>query len=193
MRHIDYHLEIVNSLLNITFKQKYFNPTDKFLEVDYSLPINPDSSVYKFEAEFDNVKIEGIVKEKEEAKREFEKAKSEGKQAVIGTIDPDSKDILNLEIGNIPPQTEFTITISLLQEMKVSQNTFYRLQIPSTISPRFMNKVEGVAKQSEHQQHKGQSSGKPDFDWSFKVDLRTTRKVVFFDSPSHDITMLSQN
>ena len=51
------------------------------------------------------MKIEGIVKEKEEAKKEYEKAKSEGKQAVIGTIDPMSKDVMNLEIGNIPPKT----------------------------------------------------------------------------------------
>lgn len=29
----------------------------------------PDSSIYKFIAEFENVKIEGVVKEKEEAKK----------------------------------------------------------------------------------------------------------------------------
>ena len=57
LRHIDYQLEIVNSLLNITLSQKYFNPTEKFLEVEYSLPINPESSIYKFEVEFNNVKI----------------------------------------------------------------------------------------------------------------------------------------
>lgn len=137
----------MNGLVNITLSQKYYNPSDKYLEVDYSLPISPESSIYKFEAQFGSTKIEGIVKEKEEAKKEFEKAKSEGKQAVIGTIDPDSKDILNLEIGNIPPQTEFTVTISMLQEMSISLNTFYRLQVPSTISPRFMNKVgSGVQK-----------------------------------------------
>lgn len=68
---------------------------DKFLSVDYSLPISPNSSIYKFVAQFANTQIEGIVKEKEEAQKEFEKAKSEGKQAVIGTVDPDSKDILN--------------------------------------------------------------------------------------------------
>lgn len=62
LKHIDYHLEIVNSLLNITLSQKYYNPSEKFLEVDYSLPISPESSIYKFEAEFNNVKIEGIVK-----------------------------------------------------------------------------------------------------------------------------------
>lgn len=87
--------------------------------------------------------IEGIVKEKEEAKKEFEQAKKEGRQAVIGTLDEDSRDILNLEIGNIPPATEFTITISLLQEMSISLNTFYKIQVPSTISPRYMNRVNG--------------------------------------------------
>ena len=48
LRTIDYELEIVNSLLNINLTQKYENPTDKFLNVNYSLPINADTSIYKF-------------------------------------------------------------------------------------------------------------------------------------------------
>lgn len=40
---------------------------------------------------------------------------------------------------------------------------------------------------------KGKSSGQSDFDWSFKIDLKTTRKVVFFDSPSHKVNLLNQN
>ena len=56
---------------------------------------------------------------------------------MLGTIDPQSKDILNLEIGNIPPNTEFTVTISFMQEMTMGLNTFYKVEIPSTISPRY--------------------------------------------------------
>ena len=37
----DYHLEIVNSIANITLVQNYHNPTQKFLEMEYSFPINP--------------------------------------------------------------------------------------------------------------------------------------------------------
>ena len=74
---------------------------------------------------------------------------------MIGTIDPDSKDIFNIEIGNIPPKTKFVVTISLLQEMKVGMSTFYQLKIPSTISPRYMNQVDGVVKVPEHMQHEG--------------------------------------
>lgn len=77
--------------------------------------------------------------------------------------------------------------------MKISQNTFYKLHIPSTISPRYMNKVNGESKLAEHQIKKGKSSGKVDFTWAFKIDIQTTRKVVFFNSPTHSLTLLNQN
>lgn len=42
-------------------------------------------------------------------------------------------------------------------------------------------------------QHSGKSSGKSDFKWNFIVDLKTTHRVIFFDSPSHNIALNSQN
>ena len=71
LQNIDYQLEIVNSLINITLSQRYFNPAEQYLEVDYAFPIHPESAIYKFWVEFGKVKIEGVVKEKEEAKKEF--------------------------------------------------------------------------------------------------------------------------
>jgi hypothetical protein len=112
---------------------------------------------------------------------------------VLGTIDPNSKDILNLEIGNIPPKSEFTVTISFLQEMNISLNTFYKIQVPSTISPRYMNFVERRMKELKQKKDPKAVEGKAEFDWTFKIDLITTRKVLFFDSPSHNITLLNQN
>ena len=40
--------------------------------------------MYRFVAIFGNKRIEGIVKEKEEAKQEYNKAVNEGKQAAYG-------------------------------------------------------------------------------------------------------------
>lgn len=59
LKHIDYHLEIVNGLVNINLIQKYTNPSQHFLEVDFSFPISPNSSIYKFWAEFGETKIVG--------------------------------------------------------------------------------------------------------------------------------------
>ena len=61
----DYHIEVVNSITNVNLVQHYSNPTDKFLDMDYSFPIAPEACVYKFTAQFGKIRVEGVVKEKE--------------------------------------------------------------------------------------------------------------------------------
>ena len=108
-------MEIVNALVNVTLVQTYHNPTDKFLELEYSFPISPNACVYRFVAEFGNTCIEGIVKEKEQAKKEYEQAIKMGKQAAYGELNSQSKDILNLKIGNVAPNQLVKIEIVYMQ------------------------------------------------------------------------------
>jgi Ca-activated chloride channel homolog len=68
----EYELEIVNAITSVTLVQTYENPTDKYLELEYSFPINPNACVYRFIADFGKVRVEGIVKEKEEARKEYQ-------------------------------------------------------------------------------------------------------------------------
>ena len=44
---------------------------------------------------------------------------------------------MKVKIGNIPPQCEIEITYSYLQELETSLNKFWRLTIPSTLTPRY--------------------------------------------------------
>lgn len=67
----EYNVEIVNSIANVSLLQSYENPTNKYLELEYSFPISPNACVYKFVAVFGNKRMEGIVKEKEIAKLEY--------------------------------------------------------------------------------------------------------------------------
>ena len=69
-------MEIVNAIANVSLAQTYSNPTEQFLEFEYSFPIHPEACIYKFVATFGNTRIEGIVKEKEEAKKEYQQAVS---------------------------------------------------------------------------------------------------------------------
>lgn len=196
LRHIDYNIEIVNSLVHITLQQEYENPSSRFLTVRYSFPIQPDSSMYRFVAKFGDVVVEGIVKEKKQAREEYDLAKSQGKPVALGTLDVNSKDIMNLEIGNIPPRTKVSITISLVQELSLGMNMFYQLQVPSTISPRYMNSIPNSAPSAEPPAPSTLSTvgtfvqraiQRPDYTWSFQVTVRTAKQLVFHNSPSHRI------
>lgn len=64
----EYHVEISNSIANITLTQKYQNPTNQFLEIEYNFPVNPDACIYRFVAQFAQTRMEGVIKKKEEAK-----------------------------------------------------------------------------------------------------------------------------
>ena len=68
-------------------------------------------------------------------------AKKEGRNSALSSLNQQSRDILLFEIGNIPPLTQFTVLISFVQELQISQNTFYRVLVPSTISPRFVHEA----------------------------------------------------
>ena len=179
-------MEIVNAMVNVTLVQTYHNPTDKFLELEYSFPISPNACVYRFVAEFGNTRIEGIVKEKEQAKKEYEQAIKMGKQAAYGELNSQSKDILNLKVGNVGPNQPVKIEIVYLQELSLSYNTFYQLHLPGTISPRYVNHIPNEQIVKGYKKKEGaQTEGT--FTWSFKINLRTTRKVNFFDSHTHSI------
>jgi len=134
-------VDIVNAVANVSLTQVYVNPTDSFLEVSYSFPINPNACVYRFAAEFGKTRVEGTVKEKEEAQREYKEAVSQGKRAAIGTLDEFSKDILHLHVGNISPREEVRIELVFMQELALTNNTFYQLRLLGTISPRYLNHI----------------------------------------------------
>jgi hypothetical protein len=188
LKHISYDIEVTNGLASITLEQKYLNPTEKFLEIEFSFPIDPKACIYRFVAEFGNKRVEGIVKEKEEAKKEYNEAVKQGKQAVYAEIDPNSKDIMNMEIGNVGPNEEVKISVSYLQELNIEQNTFYQFHLPATISPRYMNS-DHVGKPFDGKV----TSAIGEYTWSFKVTLLTSRSLVFCKSTSHELTQTSQN
>lgn len=84
-----------------------------------------------------------------------------------------------------------------MQELTLSYNMFYQLHFPGTISPRYLNHVpkeEILMGYRREGFNKIQSIGVQNtFTWTFKISLKTSRKVTFFDSHTHDIELISQN
>ncbi len=102
-------------------------------------------------------------------------------------IDQNSKDIMNMEVGNLGPGEELKITISYLQELTVELNTFYQLHIPSTISPRYMTDYAGRRWVENAQTVQGE------YTWTFKITLLTSRKLAYYISHSHNLQLISEN
>jgi len=129
---------------------------------------------------------------------------------VIGELNAQSKDIINLEIGNIPPKTKVKITISFVQEMTLAVNMYYSIQVPSTISPRYMNSIPPQKPTTTSDAPKSGNvsapapslplflpskkvSANPGYTWDFDITLKTSRKILFYISPSHKLVKVSRS
>lgn len=98
---------------------------------------------------------------------------------------------MNLNVGNIAPESEVKICISYLQELNVEQNTFFQFHLSSTISPRYMFNFPGKRAQMQNIQKVQNVEGH--YTWNFKITLITTRKIVFHKCSTHDLGLISQN
>ena len=85
----NYVIEDVYSVANLV--QYYFANTSLDRDVDYYFPLPPDAAVCAFRAVIDDTTvIKGAVKEKEQAKRDYQEAVAAGKYA--GLLEKEAAD-----------------------------------------------------------------------------------------------------
>ena len=80
-------------------------------------------------------------------------------------------------------------------------NSFYRLHVPSVISPRYMNSAkrniheifsEEKKRQKEEIPSKKSLKASGNFKWNFEITIKSDKKINFFESPSHELELLNQ-
>jgi Ca-activated chloride channel family protein len=94
----------------VELKQQYRNLSSTFLEAEYFFPVRTNACISDFLAEFDGKVVRGIIKEKEEARKEYNERKVRGDLVAYSEVKEETPDIMKILIGNIPPQGEVKIT-----------------------------------------------------------------------------------
>lgn len=135
LQKIDIKTHIKGSVAKTELAQTFFNDTKDFLEVEYYFPIPYNACFDSFKASFEGTVIEGIIKEKREAKKEYLENFTEGNTTAYAEITEAAGDIMKVLIGNIPPSTAVQISFSYLQQLEVIRNQFYRFAFHSEINP----------------------------------------------------------
>ncbi len=129
--------------------------------------------------------MEGVVKEKEVAHVEYSEAVKAGKRAALGEVDPDSRDVLTLQLGNLGPGEEVTVELHFTEELSLTLNTFYQFTFVPRLTPRYVNSLPHSDILSAFRNTVKTVNG--DFEWDFRLTLRTQRKVTSFKSPTHSL------
>lgn len=142
----DYEIEIEGAVATVKVTQQFTNPSGRALNARYLFPLNQNAAVFAMRMEVGNELIEAVIKEKQEAKKVFETAKSEGKAASLLT--QHRPNMFTQDIANLMPGLPVKITLSYVQRIPKLDGD-YQLVIPMIVAPRYGQGAGPAAGQRE--------------------------------------------
>ena len=143
-------------------------------------------SVVGFRCEVAGKVLEGIVKEKQQARTEYEEAVVRGETAGLLEQLPEASDVFTTKVGNIPAKEKILIEIVYLGELKHDAETDgSRFTVPTVIAPRYGSTLMESA--TTFNTVKADDKGSIKF--SVDVSLENDTIVRGLQSPSHPIAV----
>jgi Ca-activated chloride channel family protein len=115
-------------------EQVFHNPFDLPFEATYIFPLPHDGAVHGMDFRTRSGVYHAEIKEKEQAKKEYEEAKEEGKQASLLLQSQDN--IFVQKLCNIPARDSVTVTIEFSMALSYDMGTF-EVAFPTVVGPRF--------------------------------------------------------
>ncbi|HKN85344.1 MAG TPA: marine proteobacterial sortase target protein, partial [Nitrospiraceae bacterium] len=135
----DVQMIISGLIVRATVRQQFKNDSAEWAEGIYVFPLPEHAAVDHLSMHIGERIIEGMVKERGEAKQTYENAKSEGKRASL--VEQERPNIFTTSVANVGPGDDITIEIQYQQTLHGDQGQF-RVRFPMVVGPRY---VPGIA------------------------------------------------
>ncbi len=133
-------------IADIYVTQTYSNDGDKPINASYVFPASTKVSVHGMKMEIGDKVVTAKIKEREEAKEEFERAKEEGKSASL--LEQQRPNVFSMSVANIMPGDMVKIELHYT-ELIVSTDNVYEFAFPTVVGPRYSNQPESQAPESD--------------------------------------------
>lgn len=135
---VSVNMQVDGNIAKTKVVQTFTNHGDISIpEACYSFPLYDGATVTAFRCEVGDDKVlEGMVKPKDEAKREFKRAVQ--KQEAAALVEEMAPDVFQTTIGNIPPTTDVKVEITYVEELHTDlSGEGIIVTIPTSVAPRY--------------------------------------------------------
>jgi Ca-activated chloride channel family protein len=129
--------QITGPLASLTVRHVYGYTREQCaatLEAAYRFPLPGDAAVTGVRVRFGEVEIATELKEREEASREYEQARDEGRQAAL--LSREAPDVFTLQVTGLRPDEDIVVETSYVQRAR-AQGDGWSLRVPLTTAPRY--------------------------------------------------------
>jgi len=131
----DINIEASGLVARVSVKQAFRNSGLQWVEGVYVFPLPENAAVDRMRLHIGERFIEGEIREKEQAKKEYDKAKKAGKKASL--VNQQRANLFTTSIANIAPGETVIVEIEYQQELHYDDGVF-SLRFPMTMTPRYI-------------------------------------------------------
>jgi Ca-activated chloride channel family protein len=126
----------VNGLVaRVSVMQEFRNEGSEWVEGIYVFPLPDEAAVDHMRLYVGERFIEGEIREKEQARKEYEQAKREGKKTSL--VEQQRANLFTTSVANIGPGESVIVEIEYLETVNYDDGTF-SLRFPMTLTPRYI-------------------------------------------------------
>jgi Ca-activated chloride channel family protein len=133
-------ISIAGVIADVKVRQIYRNEGARPINASYVFPASTRAAVYAMRMQLGNEIIVAKIKEREQARKEFEQAKEEGKSASL--LEQERPNVFSMSLANIMPQEQVEIELRYT-ELVIPTDNIYELVFPNVVGPRYASPRDG--------------------------------------------------
>lgn len=135
LKALDVEARVIGTFAHTTVRQVFVNTLGVPMEATYVFPLPDRAAVSRFTLEVAGRKIEGILEERGQARRNYDAAIAAGKRASIA--EEERPGVFTIRAGNLMPGEAAAITLELSGALPIADGEVtYRF--PLVVAPRYM-------------------------------------------------------
>jgi len=135
-------ISVSGVIADVTVRQIYENQGNRPLHARYVFPASTRAAVYAMAMTVGNQRVVAKIEERERAKRDFDRAKEEGKNASL--LEQDRPNVFSMSVANIMPRDTIAVELQYT-ELLVPTDGTYELVYPTVVGPRYSSKDRATA------------------------------------------------
>ncbi len=176
---------VAGVIADVTVTQVYENEGSRPLEAIYVFPASTRAAVHGMKMTIGERTIVAEIREREQARREYEEAKAAGKSASL--LEQQRPNVFQMNVANILPGD--TIRVELrYTELLVPADGVYEFIYPTVVGPRYSEVPESEAPASESWVRNPylREGEPPPYDFGFKAAISAGMPIAEVTCPTHE-------
>ena len=178
-------ISVSGVIADVKVRQIYRNEGSRPINASYVFPASTRAAVYSMRMQIGDEIIVAKIKEREQAKKDFEQAKEEGKSASL--LEQQRPNVFSMSLANLMPQEQVEIELRYT-ELLVPTDSVYEVVFPAVVGPRYASPKDETKKEDGFVETPYQRGGEQPAS-ALHLTTRIAAGVPIYDlsCPSHQI------